>query len=145
MGTIISVLAMILVSVAAAIGWTSAQRRRLPGRRKVLNLATIYNRFYRDSDLELSDVEVAYNRIAEATGVPAGALRPGDRFSDDLAPPKGWEYDDAIFLFSDALEEDADSLGIGVDIEKVATVDDAVRLMKLIRERRARSFSKNAG
>ena len=91
----------VLVSVIAAMIWTRAQLRRLDPAREVLDFRTIHQRFYAGSDVALADIEETYTRIAEATGVKVGALRPEDRFDRELAPRDGWEHDDPIFIFAD--------------------------------------------
>lgn len=126
------------VAVAAVAVWTRAQKRRLDPQRDVLDFGTIVQRFYADSDVTLADVEKTYTRISEATGVPAGALRPDDRFDRELKPRAGWEYDDPLHIFSDELARDAEKAGLRVKLEEVATVDDALRLMKRIHESRPR-------
>jgi hypothetical protein len=126
------------VSATAAVIWTKSQRRRLDPRRDVLDFGTILQRFYSGSDVTLADVEQTYTRISEATGVPPGALRPEDRFDRELKPSHGWEYDDPIHLFSDDLAQDAASVGLAVKLEEVVTVDDALHLMKRIRDSRVR-------
>jgi hypothetical protein len=82
-------------------------------------------------------VQHAYVRISEATGVLPGELRPDDRFDRELKPRGGWEYDDPLHIFSDELARDAASAGVPVKLEEIITVDDALHLMRRIRQRRA--------
>lgn len=118
--------------------WTRKQKRRLDPQRDVLDFGTIVQRFYAGSDVTFDDVEQAYTRISEATGVPPGALRPADRFDRELSPRAGWEYDDPLHIFSDELARGAAKAGLTVTLEEVATVDDALHLMKRIRGSRSR-------
>jgi hypothetical protein len=136
--TMIAVGIALAVAAAAAAIWTRAQRRQLDPHRDVLDFATIARRFYADSDVTVADVERTYARISEATGVPSGALRPDDRFDRELKPRTGWEYDDALHMFSDELARNAAKAGVPVNLEQVATVDDALQLMKRIHEASAR-------
>jgi hypothetical protein len=122
------------VAVAAAAVWTRAQKRRIDPQREVLDFRTIAQRFYAGSDVTPADVERAYKRIAEATGVPAGVLRPDDRFDRELKPQAGWEYDDPIYIFSDQLARDAASAGVALKLEELTTVDDAVHVLKRIHD-----------
>lgn len=126
------------VAVGTAAVWTRAQKRRVDPQREVLDFDEIVQRFYAGSGVTPADVERAYTRISEATGVPAGALRPTDRFDRELKPRAGWEYDDPIFIFSDQLARDAASAGVAMKLEEVTTVDDAVHLMKRIHDARPR-------
>lgn len=122
------------IAAAGAALWTRAQKRRLDPQRDVLDFSAIVQRFYANSEVTVADVEKTYTRISEATGVPAGALRPDDRFDRELKPRAGWEYDDPLHIFSDELARGAASAGLAVKLEEIATVDDALHLMKRIRE-----------
>jgi hypothetical protein len=126
----------IAISAAAAVIWGHAQRRRFDPKRDVLDFGTIVQRFYSGNDVTAADVEQAYTRISEATGVPPGELRPDDRFDRELKPRGGWEYDDPLHIFSDELARDAASAGVPVKLEEIITVDDALHLMRRIRESR---------
>jgi len=137
--TMIAIGIGLAVSATAAAIWTRSQRRWLEAKRDVLDFGTIVQRFYSGSDVTTADVEQAYTRIAEATGVPPGELRPDDRFDRELKPRGGWEYDDPFHLFSDELARDAASAGVPVKLEEIITVDDALHLLRRIRETRSAS------
>jgi hypothetical protein len=127
------------VSAVAAAIWTRAQKRRFHKKREALDFGSITERFYVGSNVTTADVEQAYTRISNATGVPPGELRPDDRFDRDLKPRGGWEYDDPLHIFSDELAHDAASAGVPVKLEEIITVDDALHLMRRIRESRGAS------
>ncbi|REJ69994.1 MAG: hypothetical protein DWQ31_01890 [Planctomycetota bacterium] len=40
------------------------------------------------------------------TDVPRGRLRRGDRFAVELAPKRGWEYDDGVALLPEILQRE---------------------------------------
>lgn len=122
------------VTASAVAVWTRAQKRRVDPQREDLDFGTIVQRFYARTGVTTADVERAHTRISEATGVPAGALRPDDRFDRELEPRAGWEYDDPISIFGDELARDAASAGLAMKLEEVATVGDAVLLMKRIHD-----------
>lgn len=135
---------MIAIAVCAAVTlvgviiWERAQKRHLDPKREVLDFETIARRFYAGTGVTVEDVERAYTRIADATGVRAGALRPDDRFDRELKPRPGWEYDDPIFIFSDELARGAESAGLAVKLEEIITVDDVLHAMKRINNAQAR-------
>jgi hypothetical protein len=135
--TMVAIGVGLAVSAAVAAIWTRSQKRRVEVKRDVLDLGLIAERFYTGSDVTSADVEHAYTRIAEATGVAPGELRPGDRFDRELKPRAGWEYDDPLHIFSEELARNAASVGLPVKLEEIVTVDDALHLMKRIRESRA--------
>jgi hypothetical protein len=130
----------VAISATAAVIWGRAQRRRFDPKRDVLDFGTIVQRYYAGSDVTATDVEQAYVRISEATGVPPGELRPDDRFDLELKPRGGWEYDDPLHIFSDELARHAASAAVPVKLEEIITVDDALHLMKRIRECRRASI-----
>jgi hypothetical protein len=45
-----------------------------------------------------NDVSDFLGIVSRAAEVPIGYLRPTDRFSQELAPEKGWEFDDGLGL-----------------------------------------------
>lgn len=59
------------ISATAAVIWTKSQSRRLDPKREVLDFDVIVERFYRGGDVTMSDVQIAYERVSEATGVRA--------------------------------------------------------------------------
>lgn len=96
--------ALLGVAVALAFGvliWLfgkrADQRRaiRFDGRRQ-LSFDEIWDYYYSNSGLRRELVEEALRIIEKAIGVPIGKLRPDDRFSEQLAPERGWEMDDSL-------------------------------------------------
>jgi hypothetical protein len=134
--TMIAIGIGLAISATAAAIWSRSQKRHFAAKRDVLDFDTIVQRFYSGSDVTAADVEQAYTRISDATGVPPGELRPDDRFDRELKPRDGWEYDDPLHIFSDELAHDAASAGVAVKLEEIITVDDALHLMRRIRESR---------
>ncbi len=124
----------IALAITAVAVWTRPQKRRLRVKREDLDFRTIVECFYAGTDVTMEDVTRAHTRISEATGVPAGALRPDDRFDRELKPRAGWKYDDSIFILSDELARDAASVGLSVNLAEVVSVRDAVHLMKRIND-----------
>jgi hypothetical protein len=133
--TLLAIAVCVAVTAVALVAWGRAQKRVVDQDREVLDFGTIVQQFYAGTDITAVDVERAFTRISEVMGVPAGALRPDDRFDGELEPRAGWEYDDPIFIFSDELARDSANAGLTVKLEEVATVDDALRLMKRIATR----------
>ncbi len=132
---IVAITLMLTITVVATAIWTRFQRRRWPQHRELLDFGTIVTLFYHETDITAADVEHAYSLIADATGVPAGELRPTDRFDRELKPMSGWELDDSLSAFSAELAHDAALAGLEYHPESIATVDDALRLMNEIRGR----------
>jgi hypothetical protein len=91
--------------------------------RPELSLQEFQEQFYRDSDISPGVLAEALRAIEEATAVPRGQLRPQDRFAEELAPEKGWEFDDGLAELRWELEargKNRDSV--------VSTVDDFIRI-----------------
>ncbi len=126
----------LLLVVLGGIGAWSAHRRL---RRRVLEVIEcrdelddqdIYSAFYGDSGLPQSSVRDAWHEIADSLKLPAGKIRPTDRFGKDIG----------IYLITspdlDTLHERgvrrAKQLGLRPDFEAVRTVDDYVRVLATI-------------
>jgi hypothetical protein len=58
--------------------------------------------------------------------LPPGKLRPDDRFAEELAPPKGWEWDDDIVEVQWAGERRLKRSGIKADLSPIKTLGDYV-------------------
>jgi hypothetical protein len=52
-------------------------------------------------DCEL--VQWLTNELAAAIGIRPGQLRPNDRIDTELAPERGWEFDDSVYAVIDSL------------------------------------------
>lgn len=116
-------------------GWfwaahTSRSARKLFRTRPELTMQEIFAEFYSDSSLASRDVESAFQEIGKVLGVPPGKLRPSDRFSGELAPRTGWEYDDGVSILSSRAERILAAQGrTGDSLKDIQTVDDYVRLV----------------
>jgi len=105
-----------------------SRRRERIAERESLSEADIYDRFYRKTGLSRAAVLKYWNEVARWLRMPAGKLRPSDRFDVELAPVKGAELDDEIEELSDYLEEEKTQLGINADLAQLKTLDDLIRL-----------------
>lgn len=56
----------------------------------------LFTTFYEGLGFSEEDVVRILRQVASATEVPIGRLRPQDRFDHELAPVKGWEFDDGL-------------------------------------------------
>lgn len=105
-----------------------AARRRRFDRRKDISL----DEFLRDcGDPESFDRELVaelLGDISRAIGVPSGKLRAVDRFGAELAPEKGWEPDDAIYIVTDKWATRlARATGLSAPAGAVESLGDLVR------------------
>jgi hypothetical protein len=92
--------------------------------------------FCRDSGVPLSVAEDALRIVENATGVSRGKLRPEDRFAEELAPEKGWEFDDGLAELQWELE--SQTLVGGAEVK---TVGDFVKALAMKREPRPEHLS----
>jgi hypothetical protein len=68
--------------------------------------------------------------FAGRLGGPAGCLRPSDRFDVELAPAKGWEFDDGLGRLTAVAEERLRTRGLDKGlVAQIKSVDDYVRLV----------------
>ena len=88
-----------------------------------------FEQFYADSGLPRELVLSLLDEIAAATEVPASILRPGDRFAEELAPVKGYEFDDGLVELKWIAERRERMLEVKLDLEEIRTVDDYIRTM----------------
>ena len=59
-----------------------------------------------------------------AADVPRGRLRPGDRFAVELAPERGWEYDDGVALLPEILQREFGGEASDYDLVQHPTLGD---------------------
>ena len=122
----------LVVVIGSVVAWEWSVRRHrklIIGRRPCLESETWYTTFYGQSDLPKEKVLALRDELAEAISVPAGTLRPDDRFNSELAPPKGWEYDDGLFVLLGNKKREVNQLGVRVDWERIQTVDDWIGIL----------------
>ena len=62
--------------------------------RKEYTLHEIYKSFFSDSDVSEKCFEELWQELADLLELPASKLLPSDRFSVELAPPKGLDFGD---------------------------------------------------
>jgi len=131
MDVVLIVMAIVVVG-GLAIAWTffSSRKRRSPFRdRAELTPEEIHSAFYADSAIDKDAVSRSLHEIADRLQVPAGKLRPSDSFLEELAPNRGWEYDDGLGALSDlARKKLAMKGGDPEAVARIKTVDDYIRL-----------------
>lgn len=101
---------------------------RLLQSRESLSHRQIFDAFYSDSGLDRDLVKELFEHVSAELGLPVGKLRPSDRFTVELAPQKGNEWDSgyAILLFE--LQNLASRKGKRID-RPIETIDDYLRSM----------------
>jgi len=88
---------------------------------------TFYSTFYADSGLSRDDVVWVLTHVGGLLEIPASKLRPQDRFDTELAPARGWEYDDGLGILERELLGMMRKAGLKPDISKISTLDDCIR------------------
>jgi hypothetical protein len=64
--------------------------------------------------------------VAQSLRLPPGKLRPTDRFDEELAAPKGWEFDDEILDVQWAAERRLKRSGTQADLSRIKSVGDYI-------------------
>jgi len=102
-GTLFALSGVIALVVFATRRMIAKKRERFAGRPNV-SPEELQRQF---DTTGLSPIEFALflRQITEATDIPQGKLRPSDRFERELAPVRGWEYDDGLNLLPEMLQE----------------------------------------
>jgi hypothetical protein len=113
-------------AVAVGLYFRTARKAkvdRLAGRPEQ-TVHQIYQSFFSDTAIPEKRVAELWEELARVLELPAGKLLPTDRFEVELAPPKGYEFDDPIkdvkYLISKY------SLRGGVKPEAIQTVRDYI-------------------
>jgi hypothetical protein len=129
-GTVISTAVFILALVTVSVWlWNviphKEKLKRLRNREEFTS-DEIYSRFFADKNLPKGLVLGVWNEVADSLRLPKGKLRPSDRFDKELAPVKGWEYDDDIVEVIWAAQHQIKESGATFDLSKIQTLGDYV-------------------
>lgn len=87
-----------------------------------------YTCYYEGKGIEKTLLIELLEHIAFQLSVPAGMLRPQDRFSVELAPIKGEEWDSGYGILLYEIQQMAKKKNVSIQ-KKVETVDDCIRLL----------------
>lgn len=121
---IIGLITLACFVLVAALGRkVEIRRAERFAQRQDLTIQEFWENFYRESGLSFDIVADALRVIEQATGVSMGRLRPEDHFATELAPERGWEFDDGLA----ELRWELESKGRDPSLE-VLTVDDFIRV-----------------
>ena len=122
--------AFILVGLSFGYGVYLYRKRRarefFRGRER-LSEDEIFFRFYKDTDFTKQDVLDVWKEVAEVFKLPFGVLRPSDRFGKEL---RGyWLVDTEVDELSDRAHDRLKKKGKSVDLHKISSLDEYVRMM----------------
>ena len=119
-----------LAAVAGAVwAWKFIPQRRRLARfadREELSAEQIYTGFFATTHFPRALVSELWTEVALPLRVPPGKLRPSDRFDKELAPVKGWEFDDDIVEVCWAAERRLKKMGLTIAPANVHTLGDYV-------------------
>lgn len=118
----IGLLLTVLIS-AGLLGRRADQRRRqrLSSRE---SLDDAWTHYMDHEEVSRESVDIVLKSVTKAIGVAPGKLAPTDRFGVELAPDRGWEYDDGLA----EVEWDLRALGLR-DLRSAQTLGDLARLV----------------
>lgn len=122
------VLVLVIVVVGGGVWYFLPRRLRLKRfeNRPELSLEQIYGEFFAGKSLPKELACELWNEVAKCLCLPPGKLRPTDRFDQELAAPKGWEFDDEILDVQWAAERRLKQSGTQADLSHIKTVADYV-------------------
>lgn len=123
-------LAVLLLAVVTYWGRRTRRGSREPFvSRPSMTIADLHAAFYAHSAVSQGDLAAALGEIGRVLGVPVDRLRPSDRFDVELAPEKGWEFDDPLAELTEVVERRLRTCGLDEgQVAGIRTVDDFVRL-----------------
>lgn len=94
--------------------------------RPSLSEAEIYSEYYASSGVSQREFAELWHEVAGALAVPPELLRPGDQFGKDVG--SSWIVSDELDELARIGRARAKRLGLHVDLSRVKTVDDYIRL-----------------
>ena len=123
---IVVVGAILIAVVGLAIPWNRRQvaLTKLLAR-DALDDDAVYSRFYATAGLAKAEVLEVWHEVAETLRVPAGQLRPDDRFGKDVGTY--WITSDDLDVLATKGRHRAQRLGLTIDFGQLGTVDQYVR------------------
>jgi len=100
------VIAFLAISVALAIMTAiMVRKKRSPFvNRQDYAPHDLWRMFFSEFPLPERDVIAILREVSSATDIPLGKLRPRDRFEVELAPLRGWEFDDGLLLLPECMK-----------------------------------------
>ena len=103
------------------------QKRRIPFQnRPDMSEEEFVFTYYRNTAIPKETISDVLKVVANATEIPASKIRPSDRFDRELAPVRGWEFDDGIAEISWFAKSKIKKAGVHEPVQ-VDTVDDLIR------------------
>jgi|ERR1700753_1721252 len=129
-----TLLVLIVVPLVSAPFRRRSERRRQDRfvGREPLTSREVWERFYRESDVAMEDVEEAISVISKDTGVSTLLIRPSDRLGVELGL-EGWEYPDEEPELDYWVDKRIKDAGRKVKFKSFETVDDVIRFSRSLR------------
>ena len=95
--------------------------------REELTTEEIYNKYFSDKGIPKDAMIRLWDELADCIELPKGKLRPMDRFDRELAPEKGFEYDDPINGVFYLMKKKSQKYGLKLEYEKLETIADYIQ------------------
>ncbi len=120
--------------LAGAVAYLAAPRRsraltrRLAGREEIDIESQIAGR-YRSQNIDPDRAADLWRSIADCYAVPAGKLRPDDRFAQELNTKRLFTVDDENSSVNLLISHQIAALGFAVEISQLHTLDDCIRAL----------------
>ncbi len=122
---LVTLAVLIAVLGLAVLWWKQKAARRDLEPRERLDDEGVYSRYYATSGLPKARVLELWHEVAETLRVPAGQLRPEDRFGKNVGAY--WITGDDLDVLAAKGRNRAQQLGLTVDFGQLGTVDQYVR------------------
>lgn len=120
-----------LIGVSIVIWYFNTAYRKKIARfatRENMSTENIYEKYFADSGIPKDIVIQLWNELAFIIELPKEKLRPSDRFLYELAPEKGFDFDDPMNGFHMYLKKKLQMLGHKSDISTINTVNDYIHI-----------------
>lgn len=130
--TVILVIALLLASYIDGVRRSRLIAKRRFADRRPISFYEFYSSFYGKSGLDRELLREILEHVGNELELPVEMLRPTDRFSVELAPLKGWEWGSGHAILESEIRGLARKKGRAIDMARITTLDDYLRLMSSI-------------
>ena len=102
--------------------------------RETFSFDEIYEKYFSGQNIPKDIVAKLWVELADTLELPSGKLRPTDSFHSDLAPEKGWEFDDQLGAVTALVIARFKKIGKTPDFSEIKTIMDYIIIQAKIEQ-----------
>lgn len=105
--------------------------------REDLPFDSLFQQYFQESGIPRETAQALWQDLAETIELPPSRLRPTDRFSEELAPEKGFEFDDPTTALAQRLKQRHKKAGVpSPDLSQIETIYDYIVAAAAVTDRK---------